>query len=347
MAVDGAKGSVSFLDNLPNHPKVQAEVKDAGALRAAVAKAKSAMNDFTAFLESDLLPRSHGVYAVGAEHYNLLLKKKHFLAHDDRSLLSLGEALFEKTKNDLAELAEELAPGKDIEEVARRIQEYHPAIDEVLAVYQKAMEAARDFVREKKLASFPPKEELHVVYTRDFRRHEIPFAAYLSPSPNIETHRGASTRRCANRVRTPALNVSRAIRDLVEGFGEGTEGLEALISAKVLPPRAVKPAMPNCSSPPPADAWCEACGGKSWWSYRSMSGGGAVTASRRRRRRPSPSRSSRMSATAARRHRGFHCRHRSMSTSCWSMMASSSRRRSSRPRSHRSMRGVARPLASR
>ena len=183
MAVDGAKGSVSFLDNLPNHPRVQAEVKDAGALRAAVAKAKSAMNEFTAFLESDLLPRSHDVYAVGAEHYNLLLRKKHFLAHDDRSLLALGEALFEKTKKELAELAEELAPGKDIEEVARRIQEHHPAIDEVLAVYQKAMEAARDFVREKKLASFPPKEELHVVYTPEFRRHEIPFAAYLSPSP--------------------------------------------------------------------------------------------------------------------------------------------------------------------
>jgi uncharacterized protein (DUF885 family) len=45
------------------------------------------------------------------------------------------------------------------------------------------MEAARDFVKEKKLVSFPPKEELHVVHTPEFRRHEIPFAAYLSPSP--------------------------------------------------------------------------------------------------------------------------------------------------------------------
>jgi uncharacterized protein (DUF885 family) len=45
------------------------------------------------------------------------------------------------------------------------------------------MEAAREFVKEKKLVSFPPKEELHVVDTPEFRRHEIPFAAYLSPSP--------------------------------------------------------------------------------------------------------------------------------------------------------------------
>ena len=45
------------------------------------------------------------------------------------------------------------------------------------------MAAAREFVKENDLVSFPPKEELHVVPTPEFRRHEIPFAAYLSPSP--------------------------------------------------------------------------------------------------------------------------------------------------------------------
>lgn len=183
MATEGAKGSLSFLDTLPNHPKVQAEVKDTIALRGAIAKAKSALNDFAAYLESDLSLRSSGTYAVGAEHYNLLLKKKHFLDHDHRSLLALGEALFASTKKELSALAEELAPGKDIEEAARRIQEHHPSSDQVLTVYQKAMEGAREFVRDNRLVSFPPKEELHVVHTPEFRRHEIPFAAYLSPSP--------------------------------------------------------------------------------------------------------------------------------------------------------------------
>ena len=45
------------------------------------------------------------------------------------------------------------------------------------------MKAARQFVIDNKLVTFPAKEELHVVYTPVFRRHEIPFAAYLSPSP--------------------------------------------------------------------------------------------------------------------------------------------------------------------
>ena len=182
MAIEAAKGGASFLENLPNHPKVQAEVRDA-ALQIGIEKAKSAINDFAVYLERDLLTRSQGVYAVGEEHYNLLLKKKHFLNHDAQSLLAIGEDLFARTKQELAALADELAPGKNIEDVARRIQDNHPPIDQILSAYQRAMEAAREFVKDKKLVSFPPKEELHVVHTPEFRRHEIPFAAYLSPSP--------------------------------------------------------------------------------------------------------------------------------------------------------------------
>ena len=183
MALEGAKGAVDFLENLPAHPKVKTAAKDFQALQAAIDKAKSAVTDFAAFLERDLLPRSTGVYAVGAEHYNLLLRKKHFLEHDTQSLLELGEELFARTKRELTELTAEIAPGRNIEEAARAIQQNHPAGDEVLSAYQKAMEAAREFVKEKRLVSFPPKEQLHVVHTPEFRRHEIPFAAYLSPSP--------------------------------------------------------------------------------------------------------------------------------------------------------------------
>lgn len=183
MAIEGAKGALSFLDNLPSHPKIKSAGIDAAALQTELEKTKSAGAEFADFLERDLLGRSHGVYAVGIEHYNLLLKKKHFLHHDAGSLLALGEALFAQTQRELSELADKLSPGKSIEEVARRIQDNHPSIQAVLPAYQKAMEAAREFVREKKLVSFPAREKLFVVPTPEFRRHEIPFAAYLSPSP--------------------------------------------------------------------------------------------------------------------------------------------------------------------
>ena len=182
-AIEGAKGGITFLDSLPEHPKVQAAAIDPNTLGAAIEKAKSAIADFAIFLERHLLPRSNASYAVGEEHFNLLLKKKHFLEHDAHSLLALGESLFAKTKLELEALADELAPGKGVETAARAIQENHPSSDAILSVYDQAMRAAREFVREKKLVSFPAKEELHVVHTPVFRRHEIPFAAYLSPSP--------------------------------------------------------------------------------------------------------------------------------------------------------------------
>ena len=183
MSIQAAKGGTTFLETLPSHPKVQATIKDSATLRAAIERAKNAIDDYAGFLTGDLLPRSHGVYAVGEEHHNLLLRKKHFLDLDAKTLLTLGENLFSQTRQELLALAEEVAPGKSIEEVARKIQDDHPASGEILPAYQKAMESARQFVKDKNLVSFPPREELHVVHTPEFRRHEIPFAAYLSPSP--------------------------------------------------------------------------------------------------------------------------------------------------------------------
>ena len=183
MSIQAAEGGITFLETLPSHPKVHATVKDSATLRAVIDRAKSVIRDYAAFLTRDLLPRSRGVYAVGEEHYNLLLRKKHFLDLDAQALLTLGENLFSQTRQELLALADELAPGKGIEEVTRAIQDDHPASEEIFPAYQKAMESARQFVKDKNLVSFPPREELHVVHTPEFRCHEIPFAAYLSPSP--------------------------------------------------------------------------------------------------------------------------------------------------------------------
>lgn len=183
MAVEAAKGGIAFLDTLPDNPKVKSANKDSLALKEKIETAKDAIDDFREFLERDLLPRSHGHYAVGEEHYHLLLKKRHFLSHDAQSLLALGEELFDGTKKELATLAEAIAPGRSSEEVALKIQQNHPTAQELIPAYQRAMEAARAFVAAKNLVSFPPAEKLRVVTTPEFQRHEIPFAAYLSPSP--------------------------------------------------------------------------------------------------------------------------------------------------------------------
>jgi uncharacterized protein (DUF885 family) len=183
MAAEAARGGIAFLAGLAEHPKVQSANIDPQVLRSMVDRATDSVETFRNFLTRDLRPRSNGSYPVGAEHYHLLLKKRHFLSTDAEQLLKMGEELFERTKTELSEAAQRIAPGKTIEQVAQAIQQNHPAPEELLPAYLKAMEAARGFVAEKGLVSFPPREQLHVVPTPEFRRHEIPFAAYLSPSP--------------------------------------------------------------------------------------------------------------------------------------------------------------------
>ena len=183
MALEAAKGGLAFLSDLPNPPKVKDALRDRERFQSALEKAKRSVEDFREFLAHDLLRRSQGSYAVGAEHYHLLLKKRHFLSHDASTLLALGERLFQETKQELTALADAIAPGKAVAEVARLIQDNHPSPEELLPAYQKAMENARAFVLSRNLVGFPPRQELRVVPTPEFRRHEIPFAAYLSPSP--------------------------------------------------------------------------------------------------------------------------------------------------------------------
>ena len=183
MAIEAAKGGVSFLDKLPAIPSVSADLSDPSPLQKAIEKTKDSLGDFAEFLERDLLPRSQGLYAVGEEHYHLLLKKRHFLSEDAQSLLAMGERLFETTKKELARVGDEIYPGKGIAETAHKIQERHPPAADVLSAYEGAMERSRAFVKEKALVSFPPRERLRVVPTPEFQHHEIPFAAYLPPSP--------------------------------------------------------------------------------------------------------------------------------------------------------------------
>src|SRR6185503_7223422 len=54
MALEGAKGALNFLENLPNHPKIKSAAIDPSALHAAIEKAKSAVGDFATFLDGDL-----------------------------------------------------------------------------------------------------------------------------------------------------------------------------------------------------------------------------------------------------------------------------------------------------
>lgn len=183
MAISELEGGIGFLDSLAEMPGVAEGIKDPERFAKAVRRAKGTVSHFKNFLELKVLPRARDSYAEGEAYFNLLLRHKHFLEMDARQLLALGEKLFNKTKKELLRISEKIAPGKNIDETARMIQGSHPSAIGLIPAYQDAVRNARDFVWAKGLVTFPPQECLEVMETPIFKRNQIPFAAYLSPSP--------------------------------------------------------------------------------------------------------------------------------------------------------------------
>jgi hypothetical protein len=60
---------------------------------------------------------------------------------------------------------------EDIEEVARRIQDNHPPIDQILSAYRESHGIRARFREGEAPCFISAKEELHVVHTPEFRRH--------------------------------------------------------------------------------------------------------------------------------------------------------------------------------
>ncbi|RMD69801.1 MAG: DUF885 domain-containing protein [Gammaproteobacteria bacterium] len=153
------------------------------------AEAARALEDFGGFLEG-LAPRASGEVSWGRDLFQRRLKELHALDIAPESLKALGEQLFRETLRDLKDETRRLRGDEDIVAMAEELRSHHPSREGLLPAYRSAMEKAKAFVAEKGLVSLPLRESLEVVETPAFLRPQIPFAAYLEPSPRDPEQKG-------------------------------------------------------------------------------------------------------------------------------------------------------------
>jgi uncharacterized protein (DUF885 family) len=129
-----------------------------------------ALTSYKAFLEKDLLPRSKGAFAIGAD----TLAKK-FAADEmvtlplDR-LLAIAQADLTRNQKAFAETAARIAPGKSPAAVADMLAADHPAPAQLLAVTQQMLDSMRDFLESHQLVTIPTKTPARVEETPPFLR---------------------------------------------------------------------------------------------------------------------------------------------------------------------------------
>lgn len=175
MATQECEAGIHFCHQLSQHPRVNQAILTQEDLEPALQQASKAMEEMHHVLQR-LKNKAQGNFACGREHFERLLKYRHFLPITAQRLRQFGENLFAETKQKLDKAVE------DSGLTLQQIHAYHPNADELLGSYLTEMQAAKDFLKSHDLVSMPGRQHLNVVDTPHFLRHQIPFAAYLDPS---------------------------------------------------------------------------------------------------------------------------------------------------------------------
>jgi uncharacterized protein (DUF885 family) len=129
-----------------------------------------------------LLPKTKEEWALGRDKFERLIQLRDLGMNSDE-ICQLGVKYLEELKTKREELAQQIAPGKSVEEVSKILEDKAPkTFEEALEFTKKTMEEARRFVHEKNLATVYPEDVLLVEETPGFLVPVIPFAAMMMPS---------------------------------------------------------------------------------------------------------------------------------------------------------------------
>ncbi|MGI9105788.1 MAG: DUF885 family protein [Pyrinomonadaceae bacterium] len=139
-----------------------------------------ALRSFRQWLQTDLLPRSGGDYAIGAENYRRKLLYEEMVETPLAGLIREGERELRRTQNEIRAVAEEIAPRRDVMSVVRSLGREHPSADGLVGETRAELDRIRAFVRTQSILTPPARENLLVAETPEYAR-STSFASMDTP----------------------------------------------------------------------------------------------------------------------------------------------------------------------
>ena len=147
-----------------------------------IKKAKEAVKNHNEWLETLHLDEKDFAWAMGEEAFSEYLKLRK-LPWDAETILKKGYQLLKSLTEQAKILAKKIDPSKTFEEVLEEIISFHPLTFEMVLEYAASeVRRAKEFLRGKKLITFPKKENLLVIETPSYLAPILPFAACI-PAP--------------------------------------------------------------------------------------------------------------------------------------------------------------------
>ena len=183
IALEQLPGLVSFFEH--DVPSAFADVSDADLKRQFAASNGAviqALEDYRTWLKTDLLPRSHGDFRIGAQAFRDKLKYDEMVTLPLDRLIAIDTANMRANQQQFAKVAHELDPTKTPQQVLAELASDHPAPDKLLATFRGSFGQLIAFIRQQHIITIPSDVRPIVEETPPFMRATT-FASMDTPGP--------------------------------------------------------------------------------------------------------------------------------------------------------------------
>jgi len=183
IAIEQLPGNIDFFQTTV--PEAFKDVKNAALLsefKISNDGAITALKGYLSWLQNDLLPRSKGTFAIGAQNYRLKLLYDEMVDVPLPQLLKIGYAQLRKDQSSFIETAHRISPKKSPEEVLKELERDHASAQELIPAAQKQLDGIRQFLIDHKIITVPGGAQAKVVETPPFQRATT-FASMDTPGP--------------------------------------------------------------------------------------------------------------------------------------------------------------------
>jgi uncharacterized protein (DUF885 family) len=187
IALEQIDDLVSFFQT--DVPSAFADATDAQA-KAEFAKSNAAviaaLQSYSAWLKSDLLPRSNGDFRYGADTFRKALAYNEMVDIPLDRLLQIGYADLHKNQAEFARVAKEIDPSKTPQQELAELATMHPPPDQLLATFHNTFDSLVGFIRERHIITLPSDVQPTLEETPPFMRATT--QASMDPPGPFETH---------------------------------------------------------------------------------------------------------------------------------------------------------------
>lgn len=218
IAIEQMPGTIRFFEE--DVPAAFRRVRDAKLMaefHQANARVVAGLREYGGYLRSDLLPRSHGDFRIGAEAYSAKLRSDEMIDLPLDQLLQAGFRNLRENQKAFRDTAAKLDPTRTPEQILQSLNADHPAPGQLLSAFRRVLNGLRDFITARGIVTIPSTVLPIVEETPPFMR-ALTFASMDTPGP----YENRATEAFFN-VTLPEAGWSRQrVEEHMSGFNRGT-----------------------------------------------------------------------------------------------------------------------------